>query len=104
MTYQCSECGKVFEQPAKLHETSTLDPNSVRILESWVCPFCEKPTYTLIEKPLTPQIEAVYVFDLHSGPQTHLNNLLSEGWQITGRYAKQYILEKPIASAQEVRS
>ncbi|MDR0471539.1 MAG: hypothetical protein LBH79_07460 [Nitrososphaerota archaeon] len=104
MTYQCSECGKSFEQPAKLQENSTINPHS--ILESCVCPFCQNNAYTQKEKPPTPPppIEAVYVYDLHSGSQTHLNNLLAEGWQITGRYAKQYILKKPVStknSAQE---
>jgi len=28
MTYQCSACGKSFEQPAKLQENSTINPNS----------------------------------------------------------------------------
>ena len=57
------------------------------------CPTCQSITYT--ETPsVEPVVEAVYVYDLTSGDQKLLATLLAEGWTITSRYAKQYILEK----------
>ena len=45
-------------------------------------------------------IEAVYIHDLTTGDQTNLTYLLSEGWVIVNRYAKQYHLEKPAVKVQ----
>jgi hypothetical protein len=62
--------------------------------ETFVCPYCSSNEYTEI-KEQTPDIEAVYIYDLTSGPQDALNVLLADGYKIVSRYAKQYFLEKP---------
>ena len=61
--------------------------------ETMVCPVadCHSLTFTLVEEQ--KPVEAVYVCNLTTGIQGELNTLLKDGWEITGRYAKQYILE-----------
>lgn len=62
-------------------------------IEKSVCPFCQSLEYAEYTEPEL-QVEAVYVYDLTTGPQTELAGLLAQGYTIKNRYAKQYILEK----------
>jgi len=105
--YQCSECGKVFLHLAKktvqigaddkkqvlISLGATTIVMSIPTLETYVCPFCQSLAYEELREP-DREVEAVYVHDLTSGPQTALEGLLAQGYEVVGRYAKQYILEK----------
>jgi hypothetical protein len=64
--------------------------------ESNVCPFCHSKEYTEAPpEPATEQrTEAVLVIDLVTGENLALNKALADGYEIVGRYAKQYTLEK----------
>ena len=101
--YQCDK-GHTFLHSAKMtkaHKINAIDaqhPFPEQSVEYYVCPICitqgrETLTYSeFVESE--PQVEAVYVYDLTSGPQTELAGLLAQGYVIKNRYAKQYVLEK----------
>ena len=65
-------------------------------LEASVCPFCYSKEYAEAPpEPATEQrTEAVLVIDLVTGENLALNKALADGYEIVGRYAKQYTLEK----------
>lgn len=91
-TLFCNDCGKKFLYAAKQVTITNTDS-----IEKHVCPYCLNLNIT--EAPIVEaekeQIEAVYVYDLKSGMQTELNELLAQGFEIVARYSKQYHLEKP---------
>lgn len=87
-------------QPSKLivyaedTQAQPLGALVIPTLESCVCPYCKSKNYDeLTENP--PETGNVYVYDLTSGAQTKLDELLSQGYKVAARYSKQYILEKP---------
>ena len=90
---KCLICGQAFLYPATLTETK----ENGDVLESKVCPFCRSIKIDL-QEPEVPidvvQPTNVYVYDLKTGANPELDTLLSQGYQIVGRYAKQYNLEK----------
>ena len=67
-----------------------------RKLETHVCPFCLKKDFDELLPEAKPEqrVVAVWVHDLTTKEQTDLNGLLQQGYEVVGRYAKQYILEK----------
>lgn len=115
MKYQCQnkDCGKVFLHPAKeviyfrqhTEDNSFKDPelgefkgwvtNPQKTVENTLCPFCHSLEYAEYVEPVIEQrTEAVLVVDLVTGENLALNKALAEGYEIVGRYAKQYTLEK----------
>jgi DNA-directed RNA polymerase subunit RPC12/RpoP len=91
MKYKCPDCGKSFMHTAKqiLPGMTITEP----VLEVCVCPFCQSKEFDeLTENP--QETGNVYVYDLTSGAQTKLDELLSQGYKVAARYSKQYILEK----------
>jgi hypothetical protein len=96
MKFQCQNpaCGKVFLYTAK---KTDLGKEGDFSLEWHVCPYCQSLDFTEYMEPPTPQpdVEAVYVYELTTGPQVELDKLLAEGYKIANRYSKQYHLEKP---------
>jgi hypothetical protein len=111
MKFQC-ECGKTFIHPSVITEHTSknvrfqadkADVLSGAVIVDWmeekltVCPFCKSQVITeFVEPTLTPEeIANVYIYDLTSGVQTKLDELLAQGYRIQSRYAKQYFLEKP---------
>lgn len=93
MKYICLNegCGKLFMHPAK-HSVNL----SGLTTETHVCPYCgslDIEEYT--EQPTQTETANVYVYELTSGAQTGLDNLLVAGYKIVARYSKQYHLEKP---------
>lgn len=92
------ECGKTFPHLAKRIKPIAKDPDD--LVEIPVCPFCHEPYIAMQEEPAEAPSTAVYVADLVSGDNQIIATLLAEGWKITARYAKQFILEKyPIREA-----
>ena len=104
--YTCDK-GHLFIYPAK--KTHTIgDRQSVviagltmlgDILETHVCPYCESLDISEAPKPAEAKVQKVLVIDLISGDNPALNKALADGYEIVGRYAKQYTLElkqKPI--------
>lgn len=96
MKYQCDQ-GHIF-----LHTATYISGNkdAVATGEVQCCPFCLKDTsipnvcYTELAEE---NVANVYVYDLTTGPQTQLDQLLADGFKIVNRYSKQYHLEKPKA-------
>jgi hypothetical protein len=85
-------------------KTHFLEPKDIQVdedttfkagdtVETHCCPFCQSLNFDEIPT-IEKQVEAVYVHELTTGPQTALDGLLAQGYVIVGRYAKQYILEK----------
>jgi hypothetical protein len=66
--------------------------------ETSVCPFCLSKTFT---EEKEADVANVLVVELTTGPQIAIDKALSEGYKVVGRYAKQYILEKPKAKPVE---
>lgn len=123
-TYKCNgeingvKCGRTFTHPAKHIETSlsvlfaypnestdasmSANTNTKTVsTEIYMCPFCSSKDFAVQEEPVvTEDVEAVYVADLVSGDNKIIATLCAEGWQIKGRYVKQYILEKPKAKEE----
>jgi hypothetical protein len=107
MKYICKNCQTLFIHPTKLIKNSfyevKLNPttaankipeNLQTSTETCVCPQCLSHNYDELTEN-QPEIANVYVYDLSSGPQSKLDELLSQGYKIAARYSKQYILEKP---------
>jgi hypothetical protein len=101
MKYQCDK-GHTFMFPIISHVgTETC------WVESHQCPYCKEANFNITEytEP-TQDVSNVYIFDLTSGPQTALDDLLAQGYKIVNRYAKAYHLEKckpkPAETFQEV--
>lgn len=92
MKYYCKTCNKQFLHAAKqiLSGMTITEP----VLEVYVCPFCQSKDFDELTENQT-EIGNVYVYDLTSGPQTKLDELLAQGYKVAARYSKQYILEKP---------
>ena len=105
MKFQClnPECKKAFVHPAK--KTESLDSDSKALafktgeliivnsqLEMHICPYCQSLDFTEYIEP--ELVESVYIYELGTGRQDELHNLLAEGWKIVARYARQYYLEK----------
>jgi hypothetical protein len=99
------ECQKTFLYPAK--KAFTPEPIGLNakydLLEIPVCPFCNSIDFQ--EAPPQPtqqqQVEAVYIYELTTGSQDKLNQLLADGFQIVNRFSKQYHLEKPKTQTTE---
>jgi len=97
LKYQCRKCEQEFIHPAIIVDDQLKDSN--RTVETHVCPYCLSLNYDEVQA-VPEQVEAVYVHDLQSGENTALNDKLAEGYKITSRYAKQYVLEKAAEPAQ----
>ena len=103
MQYQCDK-EHIFIHPAKISDLTTGIVNTdgaltrtitnQKILEYHVCPFCMSLNLKEYVEPTT-EVQNVYIYDLTSGAQTKLDELLAEGYVIVNRYAKAYHLEKP---------
>jgi hypothetical protein len=105
MLFQCGECKKTFHYPAK-QTIPTLNGGLTPIttymhpadnvitsqIETSVCPFCYSKTFT---EEKEADVANVLVVELTTGPQIAIDKALAEGYKVVGRYAKQYILEKP---------
>lgn len=106
-------CGKLFVYPSVLTVTINQNPTvAVSNLavqgdnqQTHVCPYCLSPDIEEYIPAPEPQpveeIQNVYIYDLTTGPQTALDQLLAQGYQIVNRYSKQYHLEKPKAKPVE---
>jgi hypothetical protein len=107
--YQClnPDCKKTFIHSAKLIEHKAWGEEAIKYanaegimvigtfeVEKAICPFCLQPNFDELTENQT-ETGNVYVYDLTSGAQTKLDELLAQGYKVTGRYSKQYILEKP---------
>lgn len=99
MNYQCTMCKATFIHPAKLVITNpTTEKNAIDVFEVSTCPHCKSIEYTETEK-IETRVTKVLVVDLVSGENLALNKALADGYEIVGRYAKQYTLElkeKPV--------
>jgi len=107
MKYQCvANPQHIFSHPAKMilnypkQEPESIIPDSrhypQKILEYSTCPECGCVQYSEFVEPDTPIEEPtnVYIYELATGPQTKLDELLAEGYKIVGRSVKLYQLEK----------
>ena len=114
MQQSCNECQKTFSHSAKLTQTIPLTNDKMKArfaehdelpicdsVEIYVCPYCYSIDIAeAAPQPIeAPQVEAVYIYDLTTGNQEKLNELLANGFLIVNRYSKQYHLEKPKAPA-----
>lgn len=101
-TYQCGKCLEVFPLPAKISieekAFNSLPTTGRSVVETYVCPSCHSNKLTETKPADADAVEAVYVANLTTGPQIEIDNLIAQGWVITGRFSKQYILEKPKAA------
>lgn len=110
MKYQCLNCDKLFIYPAIMTRKNVLtlvehrpEPHDDLYgdgnLEWRVCPYCQsKDIEEYTPEPLPQTVEEianVYIYDLTTGAQTALDQLLAQGYRIVNRYSKQYHLEKP---------
>lgn len=97
---QClnDKCKKQFRYPGKKVESQYNEAKRLEIMiEIPVCPHCQSPFFLEAEKPEKVEIqpESVFVFQLGvHGEQKKITELISEGYVIIARYAKNYILEK----------
>jgi hypothetical protein len=100
MMFRCDQ-NHLFHYPAKQTVASTKQPPTnpeeafevaVNSFEVQVCPFCQSKTFT---EEKDADVANVLVVELTTGPQIAIDKALSEGYKVVGRYAKQYILEKP---------
>ena len=109
------EKGHRFVYPAKQSEatTRTVIPSLeeqnrqetiVKVIakETHRCPYCDSLDLSVVEDE-QPTV-GVYVADLHTGVNTEIDDLLAKGWVITGRYAKQYVLELKEAPKPEAKT
>jgi hypothetical protein len=115
MLYQCSKCQKQFTHPAKQTDYSFnniaiddflqsaskefMHPGDFTVtsqIEAAVCPFCRSREYAEFIDPVVSERKTVgvLVVDLVTGDNIALNKALADGYEIVGRYAKQYTLEK----------
>lgn len=101
MKYQCKQCTKIFIHPAKqtnyaFNNQNPEDFTLTSINEASVCPFCRSREYSEFTEPIITdqKTTAVLVVDLVTGENLALNKALADGYEIIGRYAKQYTLEK----------
>lgn len=103
MKYTCQNCGWAFTQPAEIIKPLNQE-GSVAIqvsgmlvisntIKTFACPRCNSIAYEETEQNKAPA--NVYVYELTTGPQTKLDELLAEGYEVVNRYSKQYHLEKP---------
>jgi hypothetical protein len=72
-----------------------------RTIEKSVCPECNSIHFTEYVEP-SNKVQNVYVYDLTSGPQTTLDALLAQDYDIVARYAKAYHLEKKKPAEKKV--
>jgi len=99
MKYQClsESCGKLFMFPAKL--VVGLNQAIQDHTEVHACPYCHSIDIEEYVAPPLPQtveeVANVYIYDLTTGAQSQLDQLLEQGYKIVNRYSKQYHLEKP---------
>ena len=108
MKYVCGDCQRVFSHTAATTEHTSKNIQTALSTEKgmsleyvdWfetsfsVCPFCLSKSFNEYVEP-AEDIANVYIYDLTSGPQTALDELLAQGYKIVNRYAKAYHLEKP---------
>lgn len=98
MVDYCCNNGHPFQHPAKktvnTYNHATIG-NSVltESLEFYVCPFCGIKEFGVEEPEAT--IEDMYVADLVSGENPEITKRLKDGWVVSGKFAKQWHLEKP---------
>lgn len=105
MKYQCNFCKRPFIHTAEIIEmnptglnedlTKKLLPNAAQVTTQ-VCPFCLNKDYTEFVEPVVSEQKTVgvLVIDLVPGDNIALNKALADGYEIVGRYAKAYTLEK----------
>src|SRR4030042_5887626 len=100
MKHQCEDCKKVFLHPSKATEMHPVYINGkIRqdtVMESTVCPYCFSLNLIEVVDPLVSEQKTVgvLVIDLVPGDNLALNKALTDGYEITGRFSKQYILDK----------
>lgn len=68
------------------------------MVETYVCPECHSIHYSEV---VAPQPEKTYVAKLGTGPQTEIDDLVAQGYNVVSRYSGQYHLEKPKAIQPE---
>jgi hypothetical protein len=92
--FHCDQ-GHTFHYPAvrkTIKSAKTNISDDTEVIEYSVCPFCETKTFT---EEKEADVANVLVVELTTGPQIAIDKALSEGYKVVGRYAKQYVLEKP---------
>jgi hypothetical protein len=118
LKFQCLACDKLFVYAKKVTVTEPFSMNlkfgesasngqgdtvgeygmqqGLKVNETHACPYCNSPDIEEYTAPATPekQPQSVLVIDLTSGPQIQIDKALLDGYKITARYSKQYILEK----------
>ncbi len=91
--FRCLKCNKTFEYAATI--TSEAEQEESLFIEYRVCPHCISLSFqTETAEAVKEKVEGVYVADLKPGHNEEVDKLLREGWIITYRTSKQYILEK----------
>jgi hypothetical protein len=113
MRFQCLNCDKLFVYAATVTADRTValidepDKESQGTIEYKVCPYCaSRDIEEVTPEPTVPTVEEignVYVYDLTSGPQKELDQLLADGYKIVNRYSKQYHLEKPKVASKDAQ-
>ena len=93
---QNPDCNQTFEYAGEVRQMALTPVNTPEITKTWrACPYCFSKRIVEMAKEEKADVESVYIYELGLGHQTVLNDLLSQGYKIVNRYAKQYHLEKP---------